>query len=115
MKDKKKLTLALAGIALAVVIFFLTPSQGGDFSEEGKPYWCNSCKKVNHLEVGYSISYYDKHPERVGQPLICPVCSKGALVPGEVCPVKGCFYTSAGSKSDGTAICPKCKNELYQG
>ena len=115
MKDNNKAILALAGIAVAVAIFIFTSPQESDFSEGGKPYWCNSCKKVNHLEVGYSIDYYDKHPDRVGQPMLCPVCSKGALVPGQVCPAKGCFYTAAGSKSDGTAICPKCNADLHQG
>jgi len=115
MKENKKTILALTGIVIAIVIFFLTSTGESDFSDGGKPYWCNSCNKVNFVEVGYSIDYYAKYPERVGQPLLCPVCRKSSLVPGAVCPAKGCFYTSPSSKNDGTAICPKCKADLYQG
>ena len=115
VSDKLKIILSAVAIITAgvfVISFILSPSDSEDFPDGGTWTKCSACQKTQVVDSEARGVFYDENPNMMGRPMVCPKCKKGSLIDGLKCPVKGCFYTQAKQKSDGSPVCPVCNSNL---
>jgi len=115
MTDKQKVILSIVAIIVAggfVASFIFSPSDSEDFPDGGTWYKCTACKEMQNIDSEAKGDFYDANPNMIGRPMGCPKCKQGSLIDGLKCPVKGCFYTQAKQKSDGSPICPICNSDI---
>ena len=115
MTEKQKIILSVVAILAAggfLVSYIFSPSDSEDFPDGGTWYKCTACQQMQNIDPEEVGIFYEENPNMVGRPMQCPKCKKGSLIDGKKCPVKGCFYTQAAQKSDGSAVCPVCSSAL---
>ena len=115
MTEKQKIILSVVAILAAggfLVSYIFSPSDSEDFPDGGTWYKCTASQQMQNIEPEEVGVFYEENPNMVGRPMQCPKCKKGSLIDGKKCPVKGCFYTQAAQKSDGSAVCPVCNSAL---
>lgn len=115
MTDRQKIFLSIIAIIVAggfVVSYILSPSDSEDFPDGGTWSKCTSCQQMQVIDSEQRGVFYEENPNMVGRPMLCPKCKKGSLIDGLKCPIKGCFYTQAKQKSDGSPLCPVCNSDL---
>ena len=115
MTEKQKIIFSVVAIIAAggfLISYILSPSDSEDFPDGGTWYKCTACQQMQNINPEQLGVFYEENPNMVGRPMQCPKCKKGSLSDGKKCPVKGCFYTQAAQKSDGSAVCPVCNSAL---
>lgn len=115
MTEKQKIIFSVVAIIAAggfLISYILSPSDSEDFPDGGTWYKCTACQQMQNIDPEQLGVFYEENPNMVGRPMQCPKCKKGSLIDGKKCPVKGCFYTQAAQKSDGSAVCPVCNSAL---